>query len=128
AMSAVYGTGSGGYLIFPRSAWKYAAPAGLLLVRGPALDQAALAAATRKLQQPTVFYRSRLLASLSSAPLPHGTYTALAAAGDIAAAAAVLLLLLTLVMSAESRQQTLARLTTMGLTARQSRRLALIEA
>jgi putative ABC transport system permease protein len=121
--------GSDGYLVLPSTAYHAAAPATAMLVLGPSLDQAALTRlARRDLPQAAIVFRSRLLAALETAPLQHGTYLALALGGAAAAAAALLVLLLTLLMSAGSRQLTLARMSTMGLSAGQARRLTLIEA
>ena len=99
-----------------------------LLVAGSGLDRHALTGlANRDLRGSTVVFGSAVLAGLASAPLQHGTYLALALGGDAAAAACLLVLLLTLLMSADSRQMTLARMSTMGLSAGQSRRLAVVE-
>ncbi len=132
SMSAVASIGAGGsdgYLVLPSTAYHAAAPATAVLVLGPSLDQAALTRlARRDLPHAAIVFRSRLLAGLETAPLQHGTYLALALGGAAAAAAALLVLLLTLLMSAGSRQLTLARMSTMGLSAGQARRLTLIEA
>ena len=62
------------------------------------------------------------------APLQRGAYAELAVGGDAAAVGCLLVLLLTLMLSAQSRQMTLARATTMGMSAAQGRWLTLIEA
>jgi putative ABC transport system permease protein len=131
AMTAVGDLGdptAGGYLVLPRTVEPGAAT-GTLLVLGPGLNGKELTAfAQRRLPFAAVVTRQPLLAALERSPLQHGTYQALALGGDAAAAAALLVLLLTLLMSAGPRQMTLARMSTMGLSAGQGRRLALIEA
>jgi putative ABC transport system permease protein len=120
-----------GYVVLPRSAASaYAPPLSAMLVAGPSLDGGALTAAVAKWHVPgaTVILRSRLLAALAHAPLQRGTYSELAFGGDAAAIGCLLVLLLTLMLSGQSRQMTLARASTMGLSAAQGRWLALLEA
>ncbi|MBO0825161.1 MAG: hypothetical protein J2P27_15120, partial [Actinobacteria bacterium] len=119
-----------GYLVLPRAALGSAAPQpNTLLVSGSHLNQAAIAAAVARYGRgATVVYRSRLLAGLESAPLQHGAYVALALGGAAAVLCGLLILLLSLLLSAPSRQLTLARMSTMGLSARQGRAVAVLEA
>jgi hypothetical protein len=72
--------------------------------------------------------RVQLLSGLEQAPLQRGAYAELALGGVAAAIGCMLVLLLTLMLSGQSREMTLARATTMGLSAGQGRALALIEA
>jgi putative ABC transport system permease protein len=98
-------------------------------VGGPDLNQAALeAAAARYAHSSTVVVRSRLLAGLERAPLQHGAYLALALGGAAAVLCGLLVLLFSLLLSAPSRQLTLARMSTMGLSAGQGRLVAVLEA
>jgi putative ABC transport system permease protein len=102
-------------------------PAVLALV-GPRLDQAALTrTARRAVPGSRVTLRSRVLAAISDAPLPHGGFVSFAQGAAAAAAFSLLVLALTLVLSARSRDQTLARLATMGLEPAQSRRIMAVE-
>jgi putative ABC transport system permease protein len=75
-----------------------------------------------------VAVRGTLLAALEQAPLEHDAYSEIAFGGYAAAAGCLLVLLLTLLLSARSRELTLARSATMGMSAAQTRWLALIEA
>lgn len=122
--------GRGSFVLVPAWAVSHAAAQPTdLLVTGPRLDDHALAAATaRVLPQATVTFRSRVLAALTGALLPRGAYAAFAQGGAAAAGFCVLVLLLTLVLAARSRALTLARLSTMGLSAGQGRRLVIAEA
>ena len=129
SMAAVAGQ-SGGYLVLPRQVLGNAAPQpNALLVGGPNLNRADLAAAvTRYGRGATVLLRSQLLAGLEGAPLQHGAYLALALGGVAAVICGLLVLLLSLLLSAPSRQLTLARMSTMGLSAGQGRLIAVLEA
>jgi len=95
---------------------------------GPRLDQAALArTARRAVPGAQLTLRSQVLAGISGAPLPHGGFVSFAQGAAGAAAFSLLILILTLVLSARSREQTLARLATMGLEPAQSRRIMAVE-
>ena len=95
---------------------------------GPRLNQAALrATARRAVPGAQLTLRSRVLASISDAPLPHGGFVTFAQGAAAAGAFSLLILVLTLVLSARSREQTLARLATMGLRPAQSRRIMAVE-
>ncbi|MFF3657962.1 ABC transporter permease [Streptomyces olivochromogenes] len=100
-----------------------------LLATGAALDAPALRTAVRGAgKNLTVTLRGEERAALSDAPLQAGAeriYTTAALAG---AGYAVLALLLSLLQSAPERAALLARLRTMGLTPRQSRRLLSLDA
>jgi putative ABC transport system permease protein len=100
----------------------------VVAVVGPRLDQAALArTARRAVPGAQLTLRSRVLAGISGAPLPHGGFVSFAQGAAGAAAFSLLILILTLVLSARSRDQTLARLATMGLEPAQSRRIMAVE-
>jgi putative ABC transport system permease protein len=134
AVPGVSGQTSGGYIVLPRSALNARAlallPPDLVLVAGPGLDTGALTAATTRWHVAGTFVtlRSQVLTALEHAPLQHGAYGELAVGGDAAAVACLLVLLLTLMLSAQSREMTLARAATMGMSSAQSRWLTLIEA
>jgi putative ABC transport system permease protein len=129
AAANIGGSGSGGYLVVPAFADAAASAPDTALVLGPALDGSALRGIVqRQLPGASLVLRSAQLQALEQAPLQRGAYRALALSGDAAAVASMLVLLLTLLMSAGSRQLTLARMSTMGFSAGQGRRLAVIEA
>ena len=134
AMSGVLSVSGGftsGYVVLPRPALDGdVPPASGLLVTAPDLDGRALVSAVSKWHVPgsQVVLRSRFLAALEQAPLAHDAYSELAFGGYAAAAGCLLVLLLTLLLSAQSRELTLARSATMGMSAAQTRWLALIEA
>ena len=117
------------FAIVPRWALGTGAPAPTVLaMTGPRLDQAALLrAARRAVPGAQVTLRSRLLATISGAPLPHGGFVSFAQGAAAAAGFSLLVVLLTQVLGARSRELTLARLSTMGLAAAQSRRIAAVE-
>jgi putative ABC transport system permease protein len=101
-----------------------------MLVAGRGLDSSAFTAAVSRwhVAGATVTLRSQLLAALEQAPLQRGADAELALGGAAAAAGCLLVLLLTLLLSAQSRQLTVARAATMGMSTAQGRWLALIEA
>jgi len=129
SMSALAGQSSN-YLLLPRQAFGDAAPdPSILLIGGTGLDRAALSAAVARYGRgATVVFRSALLAGLQDAPLEHGAYLALALGGAAAVACGLVVLLLSLLLTAPSRQLTLARMNTMGLSAGQGRVIAVLEA
>jgi putative ABC transport system permease protein len=104
-------------------------PPALLLINGPHINGNALVAAVQRvLPGAAVSFRSSALSALTGAPLPHGAYVAFAQGAGAAGGLCVLVTLLTLVLAARSRALTLARLSTMGLSAGQARWLAILEA
>jgi putative ABC transport system permease protein len=122
---------SGAFVVMPD--WALAAtsppPPNLMLVLGPHLDEHQLVAVTtRAALGSTVTFRSHVVASLAGAPLPHGADTAFAEVAVAAAGFSLLILLITLILSARSREFTLARLRVMGLSQGQARWLVAIEA
>jgi putative ABC transport system permease protein len=88
----------------------------LMLVAGPGLDAARLSAAVRRaLPGGTVTLRATALAALITAPVPQAAQTALTQGMATAAGFGILVLLLSLLLTARTREMTLARLATMGL-------------
>jgi putative ABC transport system permease protein len=118
-----------GFVVLPEWAVPtHRPPPNVIAVAGPHLDSAALSRAVgRALPGARITLRSRVLAAISRAPLPHGGFITFAQGSAAAGGFALLVLALTLVLTARSRQVTLARLTTMGLDAAQSRRIATAE-
>jgi putative ABC transport system permease protein len=127
--SAVIGL-AGGYVVLPRQLLGAASPAPhVLLVVGSGISQHALTAAVaRDAPGAKIVFRARRLAALEDSPLQHGAYLALALGGAAAVFCGLLVLLLSLLLSAPSRQLTLARMSTMGLSAGQGRQIAVLEA
>ena len=117
------------FAIVPRWALGTGAPAPTVLaMTGPGLDQAALLrTARRAVPGAQVTLRSRLLAMIAGAPLPHGGFVSFAQGAAAAGGFSLLVVLLTQVLGARSRELTLARLATMGLPAAQSRRIMAVE-
>jgi putative ABC transport system permease protein len=88
----------------------------LLLVAGPGLDAARLTAAVRAaLPGGTVTLRATALAALTGAPVLRAAQSALTQGLATAAGFGVLVLLLSLLLTARTREMTLARMATMGL-------------
>ena len=125
----VPGVGSASFLVLP--AWALGStppPPSVMLLVGPQLDAGRLTATVRHaLPGASVTFRRDVLAALGSAPLPAAAHAAIAQAAAAAAAFSALILLIWLLMSAHSRDLTLARLATMGLGRGQARWLALLE-
>jgi putative ABC transport system permease protein len=122
-------TPGGQFAVLPRWALgAQAPPATAMALVGQRLDTAALiATARRDVPGSHVTLRSRVLAGIASAPLPHGGFVTFAQGTAAAAGLSLLVLALTLVLSARSREMTLARLATMGLGPVQSRRITVVE-
>jgi putative ABC transport system permease protein len=88
----------------------------LMLVAGPRLDAARLTATVRSaLPGASVTLRATALAALAAAPVPQAAQAALTQGIATAAGFGVLVLLLSLLLTAQTRDMTLARLATMGL-------------
>ena len=117
------------FAVLPRWALGAQAPVPTVLaMTGPRLNQAALIhAARRAVPGAQVTLRSRVLASIAGAPLPHGGLVTFAQGAAAAGGFSLLVVLLTLVLGARSRELTLARLATMGLAPDQSRRIVAVE-
>jgi putative ABC transport system permease protein len=123
------GVGSSAFLVLP--AWALSGPQpapSVMLVVGSQLDTSRLAATVRRaLPGAPVTVRGAVLAELGSAPLPAAAHAAIAEGAVAAAAFSALILLIWLLMSARSRDMTLARLATMGLGRGQARWLVVLE-
>jgi putative ABC transport system permease protein len=101
----------------------------LMLVAGPGLDGARLSAAVhRALPGASVTLRATALSALTRAPVAHAAQTALTQGLATAAGFGVLVLMLSLLLTARTREMTLARLATMGLRRWQAQLLLAIEA
>ncbi len=88
----------------------------LMLVAGPRLDATRLSAVvSRALPGASVTLRSAALTALTTAPVPQAARTALTQGIATAAGFGALVLLLSLLLTARTREMTLARLATMGL-------------
>ena len=119
----------GPFLVFPQ--WAQGPdqpPPNVMFLDGPGLDAKALrAVAQRTVPDVALTLQSDVLAGLRSSPLPYAGYVAFAEGAVAAAGFSVLILLLTLVLGARSREQTLARLATMGLSPGQASGLVAME-
>ena len=130
AVAAVTGGPAGTqFVVLPRWALGRQAPAPTVLaLTGPRLDEAALLHTVRQdVPGAQVTLRSRLLAAISGAPLPHGGFVTFAQGAAAAGAFGLLVLILMLVLSARSRELTMTRLAMMGLAPAQSRRITAVE-
>jgi putative ABC transport system permease protein len=88
----------------------------LMLVAGPHLDVVQLSAVVgRALPGGSVTSRAAALVALTTAPVPHAAQAALTQGVVAAAGFGVLILLLSLLLTARTREMTLAFLATMGL-------------
>jgi putative ABC transport system permease protein len=126
---AIPGVPAGPFAVLPAWALGAAAPApSVILVVGPHLDTGRLAAVVRRdLPGASVVFRASALSALTGAPLPAAAQATITASAAAAAAFSALILLISLLMSAPSREMTLARLSTMGLGRGQGRWLAGME-
>jgi putative ABC transport system permease protein len=109
---------------------QYGGPTTLLADAKPGLriDAAALRTAARHSDPPAaVLVRAEERAGMTDSPLQRGARTLYQAAVAAGAGYSALALLLSLLAAAPGRSALLARLRTMGLTRRQSRRLVLLE-
>jgi putative ABC transport system permease protein len=101
----------------------------LMLVAGPRLDGARLSAVVHRAQpDASVTLRATALAALRSAPVLQAARTALAQGLATAAGFGVLILLMSLLLTAQTRELTLASLATMGLRRWQAQLLLTAEA
>jgi putative ABC transport system permease protein len=117
------------FAVLPRWALGPAAPAPTALaLAGPRLAGPELITTVRRaVPGAQVTLRSRVLAGLSNAPLPHGGVVTFAQGAAAAAGFSLLILVLALVLDARARELTLARLATMGLGPAQSLRITAVE-
>jgi putative ABC transport system permease protein len=110
------GVGPGVTVIVPAQALGNPIVPNVLLVAGPGLDAARLSAdVSRALPGASVTFRATALAALTTAPVPQAAQTALTQGMAAAAGFGALVLLLSLLLTAWTRDMTLARLATMGL-------------
>jgi putative ABC transport system permease protein len=126
----ITGSTVAGCLVLPASALGASAPVpDAMLVAGPNLDDHALTSlgARWRGQGASVMLQSSVLAELETAPVQQDAYIELLLGGIAAAIGCLLVLLLVLLLSAQSRQLTLARTATMGLSMAQGRWLTLVE-
>ena len=129
ASTAALPGGTGPFVVLPLWAAGAAPPPTLMLVAGPALDAGRLQAVVRRmLPGAVVTLRSTALAALTGAALPHGAYVTFAEGAAAAGVFGAAILLIMLVLGARPRELTLARLSTMGLSPGQARRLVFAEA
>ena len=88
----------------------------LVLISGSGLDGARLTSVvTRAVPDASVTLRSTVLSALTTAPVPQAAQSALVQGIAAAAGFGALVLLLSLLLTARTREMTLARLATMGL-------------
>jgi putative ABC transport system permease protein len=117
------------FLVLPSWAVSRAPPPSLLLVTGPQLNQRALTAAVHLyLRDAVITFRSAALAALVGSPLQRGAVAVFASGVLAAAGFSAVIVLLSLAIEARDRDLALARLTVMGLSAGQARRMILLEA
>jgi putative ABC transport system permease protein len=110
------GMATGVTVIVPAQAASSPIAPNVLLVAGPGLDAARLSAdVSRALPGATVTLRAAALAALTTSPVPQAAQTALTLGMATAAGFGALVLLLSLLLTAWTRDMTLARLATMGL-------------
>ena len=99
-----------------------------MLLAGPSLDAARLSAVVRQaLPGALVVSRAATLAALTTAPVPQAAQAALTQAMAAAAGFGALVLLLSLLLTARTREMTLAYLATMGLRRGQAQLLLAAE-
>ena len=124
----VPGVATGVVVVVPAQASSPLVP-NVMLVAGPGLDAARLSAAVRRaLPGASVTLRATALAALTTSPVPQAAQTALTQGMATAAGFGVLILLLSLLLTARTRELTLASLATMGLRRWQAQLLLAAEA
>jgi putative ABC transport system permease protein len=116
-IGGVPGVGAGAVAVLPdRALGPGAVAPNLMLVDGSGLNAAQLRAdVSRELPGGSVTLRSAALAAMAAAPVPQAAQVALTQGIAAAAAFGALVLLLSLLLTARTRDMTLARLATMGL-------------
>jgi putative ABC transport system permease protein len=116
AVPGAPGVGTGVVVMLPAQAASGPIVPNVLLVAGPGLDEARLSAdVSAALPDASVTFRAPALAALTTSPVPQAAQTALGQGMAAAAGFGALVLLLSLLLSAWTRDMTLARLATMGL-------------
>ena len=127
AVPGAPGVATGVVAVVPAEASSPLVP-NVMLVAGPGLDAARLSAAvSRALPGASVTLRATALAALTTAPVLQAARTALAQGLATAAGFGALILLLSLLLAAQTREMTLARLATMGLRRWQAQLLLVAE-
>jgi putative ABC transport system permease protein len=116
AVPSAPGMPAGAVVVVPAQALGNPLAPNVLLVAGPGLEAARLSAdVSRALPGASVTFRATALAALTTSPVPQAAQTALALGMAAAAGFGALVLLLSLLLTAWTRDMTLARLATMGL-------------
>jgi putative ABC transport system permease protein len=124
---SVPGVGGNPAVVLPEQAVGAVAP-NLMLVDGSGLDGARLRAdVARELPGGSVTLRATALTAMTGAPVPQAAQVALTQGIAAAAGFGALVLLLSLLLSARTRDMTLARMATMGLRRRQAQLLLAAE-
>jgi len=127
AVPGAPGVPTGVVVVVPEQASSPLVP-NVMLVAGPGLDAARLSADVRRaLPGASVTFRASALAALTTAPVPQAAQAALRQGVAAAAGFGVLVLLLSLLLTAWTRDITLARLATMGLRRWQAQLLVATE-
>jgi len=126
--------GGGAFVIIPLAAIRSTAtppvPVGFneLLLTGSDIDKARVSAVVRDMiPLGLATFRSDILNGLTTAPLQHGTFQLFELALAVAAALGLAVMLLELALGAAEREETLARLASMGLGDGQRARVAALE-
>jgi putative ABC transport system permease protein len=124
--------GGGSFVIIPDwASYRFIdnTTASTMLLAGPHIDSRALrAVVARKLPGGQIVSRAASLQAAADSPMVHGPELALEEAAVAAAACAVAAVLLGVLLSGRDRTRLGVWLTAMGMTARQARRLALLDA
>ena len=116
AVPGAPGVGTGVVVLVPAQAASGPIVPNVLLVAGPGLDEARLSAdVSGALPGASVTFRATALSALTTSPVPQAAQTALTQGMAAAAGFGALVLLLSLLLTAWTRDMTLARLATMGL-------------
>jgi putative ABC transport system permease protein len=128
-IGGVPGVSGNSAVLVPLSALGASPPGpSLELVDGSGLDTAQLSAVVgRTVPGATLTLRATALDALTSAPVPQAAQTALTLGIGAAAGFGVLILLLSLLLTAGTREMTLARMATMGLRRWQAQLLLVAE-
>jgi putative ABC transport system permease protein len=116
AVPGAAGVATGVVVVVPAHALGNPIVPDVLLVAGSGLDEARLSAdVSGALPGASVTFRATALSALTTSPVPQAAQTALTQGMAAAAGFGALVLLLSLLLTASTREMTLARLATMGL-------------
>jgi putative ABC transport system permease protein len=127
-IDAVPGVPGTATVVLPLAAAGSSPSPSLLLVAGSGLDRTRLSAVVRSgLPGASVTFRATALAALTGAPVPRAAHTLIVEGMAAAAGFGVLILLLSLLLTARTREMTLARMATMGLRRWQAQLLVTAE-